>query len=66
MTLQLADKSLKHPKHIVEDLMVQVDKYNVPMDFVVLETKGALMRNKENVILLCRPFMTITKMVIDV
>ena len=26
MTLQLADKLLKHPKGIVEDLLVQVDK----------------------------------------
>ena len=52
MTLQLVDGSIKCPKGIVEDLMVQVDKFKVPMDFVVLEMKGALMRNKEHMILL--------------
>ena len=66
MTLQLADGSIKRPKVIVEDLMVQVDKFKVPMDFVVLDTKEAPLRNKEHMILLGRPFMATTKMVIDV
>ena len=44
MTLQLADGSIKCPKGIVEDLMVQVDKFKVPMDCIVLEMKGAPMR----------------------
>ena len=46
--------------------MVQVDEFKVPMDFVVLETKGALLRNKEYMILLGKSFMATTKMVIDV
>ena len=66
MTFQLADASIKHMKGIVEDLMVQVDKFKVPMDFVVLEMKGAPLRNKEHMILLGRPFMATTKMVIDI
>ena len=65
-TLQLADGSLKHPKGIVEDLMVQVDKFKVPMDFIVLEMKGALLRNKEHMILIGRPFMATTRTIIDV
>ena len=36
------------------------------MDFVVLEIKGAPMRNKEHMILLGRPFMATTKTMIDV
>ena len=66
MTLQLADESLKRPKVIMKGLLVKVDKFKVPIDFVVLETKGALLRNKKQIILLGRPFMTTTKMVIDV
>ena len=66
MTLQLADGSLKHPKGIVEDLLVQVDKFKVALDFVVLEMKGASLRNKENMILLGRPFTVTTKTVINV
>ena len=66
MTLQLADGSIKRPKGIVEDLLVQVDKFKVPMDFVVLEMKGAPLSHKEHMILLGRPFMATTKTVIDV
>ena len=66
MTLQLTDGSLKHPKGIVEDLMVQVDKCEVPMDFIMLEMKKAPLKNKEHMILLGRPFMATTRTVIDV
>ena len=50
----------------MEDLFVQVDKFKVPMDFAVLEMKGALLKHKEHMILLGRPFMETTKTVIDV
>ena len=66
MTFQLADGSIQHPKGIVEDLLVQVDKFKMPMDFVVLEMKGSRLRHKEHMILLGRPFMASTKNVIDV
>ena len=66
MTIQLMDRSIKPPKGIVEDLLVQVDKFKAPMNFVVLEIKGALLKHKKHLILLGRPFMATTKMVIDV
>ena len=66
MTFQLADWSIKRLKGIVEDLRIQVDKFKVPMDFVVLEMKGAPFRNKEHIILLGRPFMATTNTMIDV
>ena len=66
MPFQLADGTIKHPKSIMEDLLVQVDKFKVPMDFVVLEMKGAPLRHKEHMILLGRPFMVTTKTVINV
>ena len=37
MTLSLADWSIKVPKGIVEDVLVQVDKFYYPIDFVVLD-----------------------------
>ncbi|XP_012837507.1 PREDICTED: uncharacterized protein LOC105958049 [Erythranthe guttata] len=37
MTLQLADRSLKYPDGVVEDVLVKVDKFILPVDFVVLE-----------------------------
>ena len=39
ITLSLVDKSVKIPKGIVEDVLVKVDKFYYPMDFVVLDTK---------------------------
>ena len=36
VTLQLADKSLVKPDGIVEDICVGVDKYALPVDFIVL------------------------------
>ena len=65
-TLQLGDGLIKCLKGIVEDLMVQVDKFKVPMEFIVLEIKEALMRQREHMVLLGRPFMATTKTVIDV
>ena len=46
--------------------MVQVDKFKVPMDFVLLEMTGALLRHKGHMIFLSRPFIVATKTVIDV
>jgi len=37
MTLQLADRSIKRPYGIVEDLLVKVDKFLSPVDFVVMD-----------------------------
>jgi hypothetical protein len=38
VTLLLAKKSVKAPRRIVEDVLVQVDKFIYPVDFVVLDT----------------------------
>ena len=39
ITLQLADRSVKNPRGIVNDVLVQVDKLYFPVDFVVLDTQ---------------------------
>ncbi|XP_012850542.1 PREDICTED: uncharacterized protein LOC105970278 [Erythranthe guttata] len=52
MTLQLADRSLKYPDGIVEDVLVKVDKFILPVDFVVLE----MPEDDEAPIILGRPF----------
>jgi hypothetical protein len=36
MTLQLANKSVKIPQGIVEDVLIKVDKFYFPVDFIVL------------------------------
>ncbi|XP_027927818.1 uncharacterized protein LOC114184707 [Vigna unguiculata] len=62
MTLQLADSSIKYPYGVVEDVVVQIDNLKFPVDFVVME-----MEKDEGVpLILGRPFMKTTKVVINV
>jgi hypothetical protein len=35
--LQLANRSIKKPKGIVEDVIIKVDKFFFPVDFIVLD-----------------------------
>ncbi|XP_038874946.1 uncharacterized protein LOC120067458 [Benincasa hispida] len=37
VTLQLADRSLMHPEGKIEDVLVQVDKFIFPTDFIILD-----------------------------
>lgn len=37
MTLQLANRSVKHPYGIIEDLLVKVDKFYFHVDFVIMD-----------------------------
>ena len=39
ITLSLADRSVKIPKGIVEDVLVKIDKFYYPVDFVVQDTE---------------------------
>nr|GFB94616.1 hypothetical protein [Tanacetum cinerariifolium] len=37
MTLELADRSITHPKGVAEDVIVKVGKFHFPTDFVVVD-----------------------------
>nr|GEV80127.1 reverse transcriptase domain-containing protein [Tanacetum cinerariifolium] len=39
MTLELADRSITHPKGVAEDVFVKVGKFHFPTDFVVVDFK---------------------------
>ncbi|GFZ11139.1 hypothetical protein Acr_22g0005370 [Actinidia rufa] len=39
VTLQLEDRSVRIPRGIIEDVLVQVDKFYFPADFIVLDTQ---------------------------
>ena len=39
ITLSFADRSVKIPKGIVEDVLVKINKFYYPVDFVVLDTE---------------------------
>ncbi|CAA0821457.1 Unknown protein, partial [Striga hermonthica] len=66
MCLQLADRSIRYPKGIVEDVLVKVGKLIIPVDFVVLDVGDVHENGKDHTILLGRPFMATTNTLIDV
>ncbi|XP_062080900.1 uncharacterized protein LOC133785698 [Humulus lupulus] len=62
VTLQLADRSLSHPRGIIEDVLVKEDKFIFPAYFIILD-----MEEDTNVpLILGRPFLAIGQALIDV
>ena len=57
ITLQLADRSVKVPRGIVKDVLVQVDKFYFPVDFVVLDTQPVVNQGTQFPVILGRPFL---------
>jgi hypothetical protein len=37
VTLQLVDRSMKRPRGIIEDVLIKVDKFYFPVDFIVID-----------------------------
>ncbi|XP_042958158.1 uncharacterized protein LOC122293734 [Carya illinoinensis] len=63
--LQVADRSIKIPKGIVEDVLVQVDKFYYPIDFVVLDMQLSSHSNSSPPVILGRPFPTTSNAIIN-
>ncbi|XP_047978644.1 uncharacterized protein LOC125220524 [Salvia hispanica] len=62
ITLQMADRSVTYPEGIIEDVLVRVNDFIFPVDFVVLD-----MEEDRNVpLILGRPFLATGKALIDV
>ena len=64
ITLQLADRSVKIPKRIVKDVLVQVDRFYFPVDFVVLDTQPVVSQGSQFPVILGRPFLATTNSII--
>ena len=62
VTLQLADRSLKHPRGVIEDVLVKVEKFIFSTYIIVLDME----EDKEIPIILGRPFLATSKAMIDV
>ncbi|XP_062104029.1 uncharacterized protein LOC133815176 [Humulus lupulus] len=62
VTLQLADRSLAYPDGKIEDVLVKVDKFIFPVDFIVLDYEA----DREVPIILGRPFLATGRTLIDV
>ena len=53
ISLQMVDRSLTFPRGIIEDVLVKVDKFIFPVDFVVLDMEA----DREIQLILGRPYL---------
>ena len=65
ITLSLADRSVKIPRGVIEDVLVQVDKFYYPVDFVVLDTDPIVKEANYVPIILGRPFLATSNAIIN-
>ncbi|XP_016206392.1 uncharacterized protein LOC107646744 [Arachis ipaensis] len=62
MSLVMADRSIKTPNGVVENLLVKVGEFIFPVDFVILDIE----EEENNSIILERPFLATARAIIDV
>ena len=61
VTMQFADRSLTHPRSMIEDVLVKVDKFIFQDDFIILDME----EDKEILITLGRPFLATSRALIN-
>ncbi|GKB35964.1 DNA-directed DNA polymerase [Tanacetum coccineum] len=62
MSLELADRSIQYPRGIIENVLIKVDKFVLPIDFVILD----MPEDSRILIILRRPFLETARAMIDV
>ncbi|XP_070050674.1 uncharacterized protein [Nicotiana tomentosiformis] len=60
--LQLVDQTTLIPKRILEDVLVRVDKFVFPVNFIVVKME----ENKEAPLILGRPFLATCRAILDI
>ncbi|XP_026424123.1 uncharacterized protein LOC113320424 [Papaver somniferum] len=65
ITLQLADRSVKVPRGVVEDVLIKVDKLYFPADFIVLDTQPVQNPDCHIPVILGRPFLATSNAIIN-
>ncbi|GJY85077.1 DNA-directed DNA polymerase [Tanacetum coccineum] len=62
MSLELADRSIQYPRGIIENVLIKVDKFVLPIDFIILD----MSEDSRVPIILGRPFLATARAMIDV
>ncbi|XP_073120610.1 uncharacterized protein [Henckelia pumila] len=62
ISLKFADGSIKYPRGVVENVLVKIDKFIYPIDFVILDMD----ENCEVPLILGSPFLAMSRALIDV
>ncbi|GKD74063.1 putative reverse transcriptase domain-containing protein, partial [Tanacetum coccineum] len=62
LTVKLADRTVRRPKGIVENVLVGIDKFTFPVDFIILD----IPEDFKTPLTLGRPFLSTTHAIINV
>ncbi|KAK5836658.1 hypothetical protein PVK06_012455 [Gossypium arboreum] len=62
MSIQLEDKTIRFPRGIIKYVLVKIDKFIFPVDFIALDIEY----DSNTPLILGRPFLAIAKTIIDV
>ena len=65
LILQLVDGSMIVPKGVVEDVLVQVDKFYFPVDFIILDMHPVSNANSQISVILGRSFLATSNALIN-
>ncbi|RVW91124.1 Retrovirus-related Pol polyprotein from transposon 17.6 [Vitis vinifera] len=65
ITLSLADRSVKIPRGVIEDVLIQVDNFYYPVDFVVFDMDPTIKEANSVPIILGRPFLATSNAIIN-
>ena len=65
VTLQLADRSVREPRGMVEDVLVKIEQFYYPVDFIVLDYQLDLHPSVHTPIILGRDFLAIANALIN-
>ena len=65
ITLSLADRSVKFPRRIIEDVLIQIDNFYYPVDFVELDMEQGTIGLNHVPIILGQPFLATTNALIN-
>ena len=65
ITLSLADRSIKIPKGTIDDVLIQVDRFYYPVDFVMLDIEPVAVGPNHVPIILGRPVLATSNAIIN-
>jgi hypothetical protein len=65
VTLQFADHSVRKPRGVVEDVLVKIENFYYPVDFIILDIEPTLHLSANISIILGRPFLTTANALIN-
>lgn len=63
--LQLADRSTRTPRGVVEDVLLQIDKFYYLVDFLILDTQSVVKAESKIPLILGRPFLATANALIN-